>query len=85
MLTWILNISVISALIILILHYLFDYFLPKGPPSSMVNLQVQKYKTIIDKLSAHKAATNVNDEVLNDADLEEELNQYVSTMADPSV
>ena len=82
MLTWILNISVISALIILILHYLFDYFLPKGPPSSMVNLQVQKYKTIIDKLSAHKA---VNDEVLNDADLEEELNQYVSTMADPSV
>ena len=84
MLTWILNISVISALIILILHYLFDYFLPKGPPP-MVNLQVQKYKTIIDKLSAQKAATNVNDEVLNDADLEEELNQYVSTMADPSV
>ena len=82
MLTWILNISVISALIILILHYMFDYFLPKGPPSSMVNLQVQKYKTIIDKLSAHKAT---NDEVLNDADLEEELNQYVSTMADPSV
>jgi hypothetical protein len=83
MLTWILNISVISALIILILHYLFDYFLPKGPPSSMVNLQVQKYKTIIDKLSAHTAA---NDEVLlNDADLEEELNQYASTMAEPSV
>lgn len=82
MLSWILNISVISALIILILHYLFDYFLPKGPPSSMVNLQVQKYKTIIDKLSAQKS---VNDEVLNDADLEEELNQYVSTMADPSV
>ena len=81
MLAWILNISVISALIILILHYLFDYFLPKGPPP-MVNLQVQKYKTIIDKLSAQKA---VNDEVLNDADLEEELNQYVSTMADPSV
>ena len=81
MLTWILNISVISALIILILHYLFDYFLPKGPPP-MVNLQVQKYKTIIDKLSAQKS---VNDEVLNDADLEEELNQYVSTMADPSV
>jgi hypothetical protein len=82
MLTWILNISVISALIILILHYLFDYFSSKGPPSS-INLQVQKYKTIIDKLSAHKAA---NDEVpLNDADLEEELNQYVSTMAEPSV
>ena len=81
MLAWILNISVISALIILILHYLFDYFLPKGPPP-MVNLQVQKYKTIIDKLSAQKS---VNDEVLNDADLEEELNQYVSTMADPSV
>ena len=82
MLSWILNISVISALIILILHYLFDYFLPKGPPP-MVNLQLQKYKTIIDKLSAHKA---LKDEVLNDdADLEEELNQYVSTMADPSV
>lgn len=82
MLSWILNISVISALIILILHYLFDYFLPKGPPP-MVNLQVQKYKTIIDKLSAQKA---LKDEVLNDdADLEEELNQYVSTMADPSV
>jgi hypothetical protein len=81
MLSWIFNISVISALIILILHYLFDYFLPKGPPP-MVNLQVQKYKTIIDKLSAQKS---VNDEVLNDADLEEELNQYVSTMADPSV
>jgi hypothetical protein len=82
MLSWILNISVISALIILILHYLFDYFLPKGPPP-MVNLQLQKYKTIIDKLSAQKA---LKDEVLNDdADLEEELNQYVSTMADPSV
>jgi hypothetical protein len=49
----------------------------------MVNLQLQKYKTIIDKLSAQKA---LKDEVLNDdADLEEELNQYVSTMADPSV
>jgi hypothetical protein len=84
MLTWIFNISVISALIILILHYLFDYFLPKGSPSS-INLQVQKYKTIIDKLSAHKATTSINDEVLNDADLEEELNQYVSTMAEPSV
>lgn len=82
MLAWIFNISVISALIILVLHYFFDYFLPKGPPSSMVNLQVQKYKSIIDKLSAHKAS---NDEVLNDADLEEELNQYVSTMAEPSV
>ena len=84
MLTWIFNISVISALIILILHYLFDYFSQKGPPSS-INLQVQKYKSIIDKLSAHKEATSVNDEVLNDADLEEELNQYVSTMAEPSV
>jgi hypothetical protein len=84
MLTWIFNISVISALIILIMHYLFDFFLSKSSPST-VNLQVQKYKTIIDKLSAHKAATSVNDEVLNDADLEEELNQYVSTMAEPSV
>jgi hypothetical protein len=52
MLEWIFNISIISLLIILIFHYGFQYFCSSKPqPNNLVDLKVQKYKTIIDTLT----------------------------------
>ena len=51
MLGWIFNISIISLLIILIFHYVFDFFGPTKTINNLVDLKVQKYKTIIDTLT----------------------------------
>ena len=51
MLGWIFNISIISLLIILIFHYIFDFFGPTKNINNLVDLKVQKYKTIIDTLT----------------------------------
>ena len=51
MLGWIFNISIISLLIILIFHYVFDFFGPTKNINNLVDLKVQKYKTIIDTLT----------------------------------
>jgi hypothetical protein len=54
MLEWLFNISIISLLIILILHYAFDFFTPN---KSIVDLRVQKYKNIIDTMVQQQKET----------------------------
>ncbi len=51
MFAWLFNISIISLLIILILHFVFEYFGTTTKNTNAVDLQVQKYKTIIEKLT----------------------------------
>lgn len=55
MLEWLFNISIISLLIILILHYAFDFFTPN---KSIVDLRVQKYKNIIDTMVQQQKETD---------------------------
>ena len=54
MLEWLFNIYIISLLIILILHYAFDFFTPN---KSIVDLRVQKYKNIIDTMVQQQKET----------------------------
>ena len=85
MIAWILNISIISILVILILHYAFEYFgHPTTTNGNQSMLQIQKYKSIIEKMTqdtsaaAFKAAYEEESGIVSDFDnLEEELELYI--------
>jgi len=87
MISWIFNISIISLLVILILHYVFEFFGHSPTESSAVNkLQIQKYKSIIEKMTREadtiKTAFEedhgiVNSENNNTEDLEQDLELYI--------
>ena len=55
--SWILNVCVISALIIMILHCFYNYWNEGhviGPTTDLVDLKTQKYKNIIETLIKEK-------------------------------
>jgi hypothetical protein len=90
MIGWLFNISIISVLVILILHFVFEFF---GHPSeSSVNkLQIQKYKSIIEKMTQEtsaaavmKAAYEEDNGIVydNTADLEEDLELYINSKSE---
>ena len=86
MLEWVFNISIISLLIILIFHYVFDFF---APNKSIVDLKVQKYKNIIDTMVQQQKETEfkkayeqeTGDSMIIEDDGLEELELYVKEIA----
>ena len=86
MLGWVFNISIISLLIILIFHYVFDFF---APNKSIVDLKVQKYKNIIDTMVQQQKETEfkkayeqeTGDSMIIEDDGLEELELYVKEIA----
>ena len=86
MIAWLLNISVISLLVILILHFVFEFF--GHPAESSVNkLQIQKYKSIIEKMTQETSAAaimNAEDTGIfyDNTDLEEDLELYINSKSE---
>ena len=87
MFAWLFNISIISLLVILILHFVLEFF---GHPaeSSMNKLQIQKYKSIIEKMTQETSAAaimNAEDTGIttyDNTDLEEDLELYINSMSE---
>ena len=86
MISWVFNISIISILVILILHYVFEFFGHTSTESSSVNkLQIQKYKSIIEKKTRDadtiKTAFEEDHGIVSsndtNTDLEEDLELYI--------
>ena len=81
--SWILNVCVISALIIMILHCFYNYW-SEGhvlmPTTDLVDLKTQKYKNIIETLIKEKEnKQNI------EQDMDHELMEYMqSKFADNS-
>jgi hypothetical protein len=81
--SWILNVCVISALIIMILHCFYNYW-SEGhvlmPTTDLVDLKTQKYKNIIETLIKEKERKETLDQ-----DMDNELMEYMqSKFADNS-
>ena len=95
MISWVFNISIISILVILILHYVFEFFGHASTESSSVNkLQIQKYKSIIEKMTRDadtiKTAFEEDHGIVSsnddtNTDLEEDLELYVRELREPMV
>lgn len=90
MFAWLFNISIISLLVILILHFVFEFF---GHPaeSSMNKLQIQKYKSIIEKMTQETSAAAIMKTAYaedtgittyENTDLEEDLELYINSMSE---
>ena len=66
--SWILNVCVISALIIMILHCFYNYWNEGhviAPTTDLVDLKTQKYKNIIETLIKEKEnKQNMDDELM---------------------
>lgn len=90
MIAWLFNISIISLLVILILHFVFEFF--GHPAESSVNkLQIQKYKSIIEKMTQETSAAAVMKSAYEEdngivydstADLEEDLELYINSKSE---
>ena len=89
MIAWLLNISIISLLVILILHFVFEFF--GHPAESSVNkLQIQKYKSIIEKMTQETSAAAIMKTAYKEdtgifydnTDLEEDLELYINSMSE---
>lgn len=85
--SWILNVCVISALIIMILHCFYNYW-SEGhvliQTTDLVDLKTQKYKNIIETLIKEKE-NKQNIEQDMDQDMDNELMEYMqSKFADNS-
>lgn len=94
MISWVFNISIISILVILILHYVFEFFGHTSAESSSVNkLQIQKYKSIIEKMTREadtiKTAFEEDHGIVSsddtNTDLEEDLELYIRELREPMV
>jgi len=88
--SWILNVCVISALIIMILHCFYNYW-SKGhvlmPTTDLVDLKTQKYKNIIETLIKEKEKESLEQSLKQnmDQDMDDELMEYMqSKFADNS-
>ena len=81
--SWILNVCVISALIIMILHCFYNYWSEGNvlmPTTDLVDLKTQKYKNIIETLIKEKERKETLDQ-----DMDNELMEYMqSKFADNS-
>lgn len=85
--SWILNVCVISALIIMILHCFYNYWNEGhviAPTTDLVDLKTQKYKNIIETLIKEKEKKQSLDQNM-DQDMDDELMEYMqSKFADNS-
>ncbi len=85
--SWILNVCVISALIIMILHCFYNYWSEGNvlmPTTDLVDLKTQKYKNIIETLIKEKEKKEILDQNM-DQDMDNELMEYMqSKFADNS-
>ncbi len=85
--SWILNVCVISALIIMILHCFYNYWSEGNvlmPTTDLVDLKTQKYKNIIETLIKEKEKKEIMDQNM-DQDMDNELMEYMqSKFADNS-
>ena len=85
--SWILNVCVISALIIMILHCFYNYWSEGNvlmPTTDLVDLKTQKYKNIIETLIKEKEKKEILDQNI-DQDMDNELMEYMqSKFADNS-
>lgn len=85
--SWILNVCVISALIIMILHCFYNYWSEGNvlmPTTDLVDLKTQKYKNIIETLIKQKEKESL-EQSLEDQNMDDELMEYMqSKFADSS-
>ena len=85
--SWILNVCVISALIIMILHCFYNYWSEGNvlmPTTDLVDLKTQKYKNIIETLIKEKEKESLEHQNM-DQDMDDELMEYMqSKFADNS-
>lgn len=75
--SWILNVCVISALIIMILHCFYNYWSEGNvlmPTTDLVDLKTQKYKNIIETLIKEKENKQNMDQ-----DMDNELMEYMQS------
>lgn len=72
--SWILNTIIISALIILIFHYLYEHFDSGVKTPDLADLKTQQYKAIIEKLTREKET-----EAKNNEDMDAELTKYMQS------
>ncbi len=74
---WILNTIIISALIIMIAHYLYEYFQTNAAPApDLADLRTKQYKAIIEKMAKEK------DTALPDDNMDTELTEYMKSKID---
>ena len=85
--SWILNVCVISALIIMIIHCFYNYWSEGNvlmPTTDLVDLKTQKYKNIIETLIKEKEKKAILEQNM-DQDMDDELMEYMqSKFADNS-
>lgn len=85
--SWILNVCVISALIIMILHCFYNYWSEGhviAATTDLVDLKTQKYKNIIETLIKEKEKKETLEQDM-DQDMDDELMEYMqSKFADNS-
>jgi hypothetical protein len=75
--SWLLNSIIVSALIIMIAHCVYEYFKDGGSRSSvtdLTDLKTQQYKTIIENM------VKANDvKKMEDDEMDKELTEYVQS------
>ena len=79
--SWILNVCVISALIIMILHCFYNYWSEGNvlmPTTDLVDLKTQKYKNIIETLIKEKERKETLEQNM-DQDMDNELMEYMQS------
>ena len=89
--SWILNVCVISALIIMIIHCIYNYWSEGNvlmPTTDLVDLKTQKYKNIIETLIKEKEKESLEQSLkqnIDDQNMDDELMKYMqSKFADNS-
>ena len=79
--SWILNVCVISALIIMILHCFYNYWSEGNvlmPTTDLVDLKTQKYKNIIETLIKEKEKKSLEQNI-EDQNMDDELMEYMQS------
>ncbi len=78
--SWFLNVCVISALMILIMHSFYDYW-KEGhafvPTADLVDLRTQKYKNIIETLIKEKEEES--NKKVSEQNMDDELMEYMQS------
>jgi len=74
---WILNTIIISALIIMIAHYLYEHFQTNAAPApDLADLKTKQYKAIIEKMVKEKETVVQHD------NMDTELTEYMKSKID---
>ena len=86
--SWILNVCVISALIIMIIHCFYNYWSEGNvlmPTTDLVDLKTQKYKNIIETLIKEKEKESLEQSLeqrLEDQNMDDEQKVLVDYLLD---